>query len=82
LSQRHWQAKEDEFIYVLSGEMVLAIHAGEELLRAGDYAGFNAGDPTGTVFRTAARRPQWCWNSSFAPSTRRSSCPALIAPSA
>ena len=46
-SQRHWHAKEDEFIYVLSGEVVLATDAGEELLRAGDCAGFKAGDPDG-----------------------------------
>ena len=44
-SQRHWHAKEDEFIYVLSGEVVLATDAGEELLRAGDCGGFKAGDP-------------------------------------
>src|SRR5947208_872561 len=46
-SQRHWHAKEDEFIYVLSGEVVLATDAGEELLHAGDCAGFKAGDPDG-----------------------------------
>jgi hypothetical protein len=46
-SQRHWHAKEDEFIYVLSGEVVLATDAGEEVLRAGDCAGFKAGDPDG-----------------------------------
>src|SRR5262249_56465364 len=46
-SQRHWHAKEDEFIYVLSGEVVLATDAGEEVLRAGDCAGFKGGDPDG-----------------------------------
>ena len=46
-SQRHWHAKEDEFIYVLSGEVVLATDAGEEMLRAGDCAGFKGGDPDG-----------------------------------
>jgi uncharacterized cupin superfamily protein len=46
-SQRHWHAKEDEFIYVLSGEIVLVTEAGEETLRAGDCAGFKAGDPDG-----------------------------------
>src|SRR5689334_14902073 len=39
-SQRHWHAKEDEFVYVLSGEVVLVTDAGEEVLRAGDCAGF------------------------------------------
>jgi uncharacterized cupin superfamily protein len=44
-SQRHWHAKEDEFIYVLSGEVVLVTGAGQEVLRAGDCAGFKGGDP-------------------------------------
>ena len=75
-NHRHWHAKEDEFIYVLSGEVVLATDAGEELLRAGDCAGFKAGDPTGTVSRTAARRPQWCWK--LARASRANTRPILI----
>jgi uncharacterized cupin superfamily protein len=46
-SQHHWHAKEDEFIYVLSGEVVLVTDAGDELLRTGDCAGFKAGDRNG-----------------------------------
>lgn len=46
-SQRHWHAKEDEFIHVLSGEVVLVTDAGEELLHAGDCAGFKAGEMNG-----------------------------------
>src|SRR5207302_3322100 len=46
-SQRHWHTGEDEFVYVLSGEVVLATDAGEELLRAGDAAGFKANDGDG-----------------------------------
>ncbi len=46
-SQRHWQTKSDEFVYVLSGEVVLVTDAGEEVLRPGDAAGFKAGDPDG-----------------------------------
>ena len=46
-SQRHWHARQDEFIYVLSGEVTLMTDAGVELLRAGDCAGFKAGDPNG-----------------------------------
>ena len=42
-SQRHWHTHEDEFVYVLSGEVWLVSDAGEELLRAGDCAGFKAG---------------------------------------
>lgn len=46
-SQRHWQIASDEFVYVVSGEVVLVTDAGEETLRAGDTAGFKAGVPDG-----------------------------------
>jgi uncharacterized cupin superfamily protein len=46
-SQRHWHFKQDEFVYVLSGEAVLVTNAGEEIVRAGDCAGFKAGDEDG-----------------------------------
>ena len=46
-SQRHWHTRDDEFVYVLSGEVVLVTNAGEEILRAGNCAGFKAGDPDG-----------------------------------
>lgn len=42
-SQRHWHSAEDEFVYVLEGEVVVVTDAGEETLRAGDCAGFKAG---------------------------------------
>lgn len=42
-SQRHWHEKEDEFVYVLEGELVLVTDAGEETLGPGDCAGFKAG---------------------------------------
>jgi uncharacterized cupin superfamily protein len=42
-SQRHWHTHEDEFVYVLSGELVLVTDEGEEALGAGDCAGFPAG---------------------------------------
>jgi uncharacterized cupin superfamily protein len=46
-SQRHWHTAEDEFVYVVAGEVVLVTDAGEQTLRAGDCAGFKAGDPSG-----------------------------------
>jgi len=46
-SQRHWHTREDEFVYVLSGEVVLVSDGEEEVLRAGDSAGFKAGDTNG-----------------------------------
>lgn len=46
-SQRHWHTGSDEFVYVVSGEVVLVSDDGEETLRAGDCAGFKAGDGNG-----------------------------------
>jgi uncharacterized cupin superfamily protein len=39
-SQRHWHTHEDEFVYILEGEVVLIEDAGETVLRAGDCAAF------------------------------------------
>lgn len=46
-SQRHWHANEDEFVYVLEGEVVLREDSGETLLKAGDAAAWPAGVPNG-----------------------------------
>jgi uncharacterized cupin superfamily protein len=46
-SQRHWHSREDEFVFVLSGELVLITDSGEETLRAGDCAGFPKNTPNG-----------------------------------
>ena len=43
-SMRHWHTHEDEFVFVLEGEVVLRTEAGEQLLTAGMCAGFRAGD--------------------------------------
>lgn len=45
--QRHWHSRTDEFICVLFGEVVLITNDGEEILSAGDAAGFKAGDEDG-----------------------------------
>jgi uncharacterized cupin superfamily protein len=44
---RHWHEQEDEFIYMLEGELVLAENDGETLLKPGDAAGFKAGSSNG-----------------------------------
>lgn len=46
-SQRHWHSHEDEFVWVLEGELTLVTDTGEEVLRAGDSAGFRRGNPDG-----------------------------------
>ena len=46
-SQRHWHSHEDEFVYVLTGELVLIEDDGETRLRAGDCAAFPKGSANG-----------------------------------
>jgi uncharacterized cupin superfamily protein len=46
-SQRHWHSAEDEFVWVVEGEVVLIEEDGETTLRAGDCAGFRAGVANG-----------------------------------
>ena len=46
-SQRHWHLGEDEFVTVLSGEVVLVTDAGEEILKPGDCAAFAKSDGNG-----------------------------------
>lgn len=44
-TQRHWHKYSDEIVVMISGELVLVTDDGEEVLRAGDCAGFKAGVP-------------------------------------
>jgi len=46
-SQRHWHQNEDEFVYVLEGELVLCEDGGETVLKPGDAAGWKAGVANG-----------------------------------
>ena len=46
-SQRHWHSHEDEFVWLLEGELVLVEDAGETSLRAGDCAAFPKGSGNG-----------------------------------
>lgn len=42
-SLRHWHEAEDEFVYVMEGELTLVDENGEHRLQAGSFAGFPAG---------------------------------------
>jgi len=55
-SQRHWHTAGDEFIYVLSGEVTLVTDEGDEVLHAGDAAGFKANDPNGHCLQNRSER--------------------------
>jgi uncharacterized cupin superfamily protein len=53
---RHWHEHEDEFIYVLEGELVLQENDGETVLKRGDAAGFEAGSGVGHCLTNRGRR--------------------------
>lgn len=54
---RHWHTHEDEFVYVLEGELVLVTDAGEQVLRTGQCAGFPAGRRDGHHFINRSTAP-------------------------
>ncbi|MBC8038242.1 MAG: cupin domain-containing protein [Rhizobiales bacterium] len=56
-SHRHWHEREDEFIYVLDGEITLVDDAGEHLLTAGMCAGFKAGVADGHCLINRSKAP-------------------------
>jgi uncharacterized cupin superfamily protein len=56
-SMRHWHTREDEFVYVLEGEVVLCTAAGEQRLTAGMCAGFPAGLEDGHHLVNRGDRP-------------------------
>ena len=56
-SMRHWHTREEEFVYVLEGEVVLVTDAGEQVLRAGQCVGYPAGSGDGHQFVNRTDRP-------------------------
>jgi len=54
---RHWHSHEDEFIYVLEGEVTLVTDAGEQVLGEGMAAGFVAGVADGHHLTNRTDRP-------------------------
>ena len=56
-SQRHWHSHEDEFVWVVEGELTLITDSGEEILGPGDCAAFKAGNPDGHHLVNKSGRP-------------------------
>ncbi len=54
---RHWHSHEDEFVYVVSGKVVLISDAGEQVLGAGMTAGFPAGVEDGHCIQNRTDQP-------------------------
>jgi uncharacterized cupin superfamily protein len=46
-AMRHWHTLQDEFVWIVEGELVLVTDAGEQVLRPGTAAGFPAGQQDG-----------------------------------
>jgi uncharacterized cupin superfamily protein len=44
---RHWHSQQDEFVWMLEGELTLVTDAGAEILKPGMCAGFPKGKPDG-----------------------------------
>ncbi len=56
-SQRHWHVAEDEFCYVLEGEITLISNEGEQLLGPGMAMGFPANDENGHQLINRGAKP-------------------------
>jgi uncharacterized cupin superfamily protein len=56
-AMRHWHSHEEEFVFVLEGEVILRTDGGEQLLRAGACAGFPAGMPDGHQLINRSNHP-------------------------
>lgn len=67
-SLRHWHEAEDEFVYVLAGELTMIDENGRHPIREGSFAGFPANEPNahhlvnesdepGTFIVVGSRRP-------------------------
>jgi uncharacterized cupin superfamily protein len=56
-SMRHWHTHEEEFVFVLEGEVVLRTDDGEQTLVAGTCAGFKAGATDGHQLVNRSSRP-------------------------
>jgi uncharacterized cupin superfamily protein len=59
-SQRHWHSHEDEFVFVVSGEVVLITDEGETVLRSGNCAGFPKGVSNGHQLVNRSNAPAVC----------------------
>jgi uncharacterized cupin superfamily protein len=56
-SHRHWHEHEDEFVFVVEGDITLIDEAGEHLLKPGMCAGFKAGVANGHHLANKTKSP-------------------------
>ena len=72
---RHWHQVEDEFVYVLEGEVVLIEEDGETPMTAGEAAAFKAGVANGHHFVNRSDRPAFYLEVGTRSPTERASYP-------
>ena len=56
-SHRHWHVAEDEFCYLLDGELTLVTNTGEQVLKAGVAVAFPANDGNGHQLVNRSAKP-------------------------
>jgi uncharacterized cupin superfamily protein len=56
---RHWHSQQDEFVWVLEGELTLVTDAGPQVLTAGMCAGFPKGKADGHHFVNRSGTDAW-----------------------
>lgn len=56
---RHWHTQQDEFVWVLEGELTLVTDAGAEILKPGMCAGFPKGKPDGHHLVNKSGKDAW-----------------------
>jgi uncharacterized cupin superfamily protein len=56
---RHWHTQQDEFVWVVEGEVTLVTDAGPQILKAGMCAGFPKGKPDGHHLVNKSAKDAW-----------------------
>lgn len=56
---RHWHTQQDEFVWMIEGEAVLIMEAGETVLKAGMCAGFPKGRADGHHIVNRSKSDAW-----------------------
>ncbi len=56
-SQRHWHKNEDEFVYIVEGNITLSDDDGDHLLASGMCAGFKANTGNGHCLKNLTDKP-------------------------
>lgn len=56
---RHWHTQQDEFVWILEGELTLVTDAGRQILKPGQCAGFPKGRPDGHHLVNNSGKDAW-----------------------